>query len=171
MLVIYSNGSFVIRQAEKSDSEMILTFIKDLAVYEKLIDEVSATEDLISEALFGDKIYAECLLGFEGEKPVAFALFFHNFSTFKGKPGLYLEDLYVKPEYRGKGYGGQMLSVLAAIALERNCERFEWSVLDWNEPAIKFYLSLGAKAMDEWTIFRISGESLRKLAANNSGND
>lgn len=153
-----------IRAATIDDVPLIFEFIKALADYEKLSHEVTATEELLKETLFGARKVAEVLLGYDEETPVGFALFFHNFSTFVGKPGIYLEDLFVKPEHRGKGFGKALLKHLAKIAKERNCGRFEWSVLDWNEPSIKFYKSLGAKAMDEWTIFRVSGEALNELA-------
>jgi GNAT superfamily N-acetyltransferase len=139
-------------------------FIKDLAAYERLSHLVVATEELLRKTLFGERKVAEVILGYEGNTPVAFALFFHNFSTFLGLPGIYLEDLFVKPEYRRKGYGKMMLSHLAQITVERNCGRLEWSVLDWNEPAIDFYRTLGAVALDDWTTFRITGNELKLLA-------
>ena len=153
-----------IRSATQADISLILVFIKELADYEKLAHEVVATEARLSQTLFGDKPYAEVILGYRGDEPVAFALFFHNYSTFLGKPGLYLEDLFVKPEMRGKGFGKCMLSHLASIAKERDCGRFEWWVLDWNKPAIKFYDSIGAVAMDEWTVYRVTDEALVELA-------
>lgn len=156
--------SFQLRSAEKKDVPIIFEFIKALAEYERLSDMVVATEELLEETLFGERKVAEVIIGFEGEMPAAFALFFHNYSTFLAKPGIYLEDLFVKPEFRRKGYGKIMLSKLAKIAVERNCGRLEWSVLDWNTPAIDFYKSLGAAPMDEWTTFRLTGESLRNLA-------
>ena len=157
-------NTFHLRRAEKKDVPIILDFIKALAEYEKLSDMVVATEDLLSETLFGERKVAEVILGYEGEKPAAFALFFHNYSTFLGKPGIYLEDLFVKPEFRRKGYGKILLSELARITVERNCGRLEWSVLDWNTPAIDFYKSLGAVSMEEWTTFRLTGESLIQVA-------
>jgi GNAT superfamily N-acetyltransferase len=157
--------SFTIRFTTAADVPVILGFIRDLAIYEKLLHEVEATEDGLRQALFEDRQVAEALLAFEGEEPVGFALFFHNFSTFLAKKGLYLEDLYIKPEHRGKGYGEKMLRKLAHIAKERNCGRFEWSVLDWNEPSIQFYKKLGAVPMDEWTVFRVTGKALDDLAA------
>lgn len=158
-------AAFHIRRATEEDVPLILQFIRNLAEYEKLAHEVVATEETLRASLFGQPRFAEVLIGEENREPVAFALFFHNFSTFVGRPGLYLEDLFVKPEKRGHGYGKAMLARLAAIAVERKCGRFEWAVLHWNEPAINFYKSLGARAVDEWTIFRMTGEELKKLAA------
>jgi GNAT superfamily N-acetyltransferase len=156
--------NFEIRFATEADVPLILEFILALAEYERLATEVTANEELIHDSLFGEKRNVEAIFGeFEG-KPVAFAVFFHNFSTFVGKRGLYLEDLFVKPEWRGNGIGKLMLSFLANLAVERNCGRFEWWVLNWNEPAIEFYKSLGAMPMDEWTVFRLVGESLTELA-------
>lgn len=160
------NDQFEIRQATRSDVPLILTFIKELAEYEKLLHEVVATESLLAETLFGENSRAEVILGYLNEVPVSFALYFHNFSTFLGKPGLYIEDLYVRPEIRGKGLGQKMLAHLARLAKERNCGRLEWWVLDWNETAIRFYKKLGAQAMDEWTVFRVTGEALDRLALN-----
>ena len=157
--------AFSIRKAEQADVSLILHFIKKLAEYEKLSHEVVATEADLERYLFGDEKVAEVLIGYEGELPVGFALFFHNFSTFLGKPGIYLEDLFILEEHRGKGYGTKLLVRLAALAVERNCGRLEWAVLDWNESSIEFYKSLGAKMMDEWIVNRMSGESLVKLAA------
>jgi GNAT superfamily N-acetyltransferase len=141
-----------------------LTFIKELAVYEKLGHEIVATEEILRESLFGKRRSAETIIGYNREEPVSFALFFHNFSTFLAKPGIYIEDLYVRPEMRGKGLGKAMLSYLARLAKERNCGRLEWWVLDWNEPAIEFYKSFGASPMDEWTVFRLTSPALDKLA-------
>ncbi len=155
---------FFIKSAVKEDAPVILDFIKALAEYEKLSDEVVATKEAIEKTLFDDNPKAECIIGYENDKPVAFALFFHNYSTFLGKYGIYLEDLFVIPEKRGKGYGKRMLKKLAEISVDRNCGRLEWSVLDWNKPAIEFYKALGAKPMDEWTTFRLTGNSLNKLA-------
>lgn len=152
-----------IRFAKIDDTKLILNFIKDLAAYEKLLGDVSANEELIRNALFGERKYAECIIAEYDSIPVGFALFFHNFSTFKGKPGLYLEDLFVKTEFRGKGIGKRLLIELAKIAKDRDCARFEWSVLDWNTPAIEFYKSLGAKPMDEWTVFRVDMDGINKL--------
>ena len=151
------------RYANEQDTGIILDFIKELATYENMLDEVVATEELLKEWLF-DKKAAEVLFALEDGKEVGFALFFHNFSTFLGRGGIYLEDLYVKPEYRGKGYGKALLKELARIAVERGCGRLEWSCLDWNQPSIDFYLSLDAKPMDEWTLYRATGETLHKLA-------
>ncbi|WP_292806045.1 GNAT family N-acetyltransferase [Methanobrevibacter sp.] len=150
------------RYATENDLTLILDFIRQLAVYEKMLDEVVATEELLKEWIFDKKI-AEVIFALEDENEVGFALFFHNYSTFLGKAGIHLEDLYVKPEYRGKGYGKGLIKKLASIAVERNCGRLEWSCLDWNKPSIDFYLSLGAEAMDEWLGFRISGATLDKL--------
>ena len=151
------------RKAEETDCGLILRFIRALAAYEKMLDEVVATEDLLRDWLFR-KRSAEVLFACEDGKEVGFALFFHNFSTFVGRAGLYLEDLYVLPEYRGNGYGKALLKQLASIAVERGCGRMEWVCLDWNRPSIDFYRSLGAQAMDEWTIYRLAGESLTNLA-------
>lgn len=157
---------FTIRPAAEADVPLILTLIRDLARYEKMEDKVVATEELLRRALFGEHPHAEVLIGDASDEPgLCFALFFHNFSTFLGRPGIYLEDLYVKPHVRGRGYGKKLLSRLARIANERNCGRVEWAVLDWNESAIGFYKSLGARAVDEWTIFRLRGEALDALAA------
>jgi GNAT superfamily N-acetyltransferase len=158
------NSELKIQSATITDVPLILEFIKALAKYEKLSHEVTATEELLKETLFGKQKVAEVIIGYYEETPVGFALFFHNFSTFVGKPGIYLEDLFVKQEYRGKGFGKALLKHVAKIAKEKNCGRFEWSVLDWNEPSIKFYKSLGAKPLHDWTIFRVSGESLTELA-------
>lgn len=157
--------NFELRDASEEDIPVILSFIKELAEYEKLAHEVTATEEILKQSLFGEHPHAEVILGCFKNEPVAFAVFFHNFSTFLGKPGLYLEDLYVKPTMRGKGFGKVMLAYLAKLAKERNCGRFEWWVLDWNEPAIKFYRSIGAKPMNEWTVQRVSGSALDQLAA------
>jgi GNAT superfamily N-acetyltransferase len=155
---------FTIRDAVEPDVPLILIFIQGLAEYEKLSHEVKATEELLRETLFGDRRVAEVIIGdYQGE-PVGFALFFHNFSTFLGRPGIYLEDLFVKPEMRGRGFGRVMLTYLARLAKERNCGRVEWAVLDWNEPAIRFYKSLGAVSMDEWTVYRLTGEALDRQA-------
>ncbi len=145
-----------IRKATLADTHIILQFIEGIAAYEKLSHEVETTAAKLEETLFGPTPYAEVLIASEAEQPVGFALYFHNYSTFRAKPGMYLEDLFVLPEHRGKGYGKALLEHIIAIAKERNCGRVEWSVLDWNTPAIDFYKSMGAKAMDEWTVFRIS---------------
>lgn len=155
---------FVIRFAEKEDIGLILRFIKGLAEYEKLSHEVTATEDLLQETLFGTRQVAEVVIGEYRGDAVAFALFFHNYSTFLGRPGIYLEDLFVKPEMRGLGFGKVLLAYLAKLATERKCGRVEWSVLNWNSPAIRFYQKLGAVAKDEWTLHRLTGEALDRLA-------
>lgn len=151
------------RFAERKDTALILKFIKDLAEYEKMSDLVVATEEQLEEEIFGKK-KAEVLFVMEDGLEVGFALFFHNFSTFLGRAGLYLEGLFVHPEFRGKGYGKATLKKLAQIAVERGCWRFEWWCLDWNKPSIEFYLSLGAEPMSEWTTYRVAGEKLLKLA-------
>lgn len=151
------------RYAKKEDTALILRFIKDLAAYEGLADEVVATEETLREWIF-DKQKAEVIFALHDGKEVGFALFFHNFSTFLGRAGIYLEDLYVLPEYRGRGYGKGLICRLAAIAAERGCGRLEWWCLDRNRPSIDFYLSLGAEPMDEWTVYRIAGETLTELA-------
>ena len=154
---------FHFRYAEPADAGLILAFIKELADYEKMADEVIATEELLREWIF-EKKKAEVIFALEDGKEVGFALFFHNFSTFLGRAGLYLEDLFVLPEHRGKGYGKAILQKLAAIALERGCGRMEWWCLDWNQPSIDFYRSLGAEPMSDWTVYRLAGETLRDLA-------
>lgn len=151
------------RYATRQDVSLILDFIKKLAEYEKMENEVIATEDLLEEWLF-DKQKAEVIFAVVDEKEVGFALFFHNFSTFLGKAGIYLEDLFVLEEYRGHGYGKALLHELASIAVERGCGRLEWWCLDWNQPSIDFYLKLGAKPMNEWTTYRITGETLQNMA-------
>jgi len=157
-------ADFKIRPARLEDVPIILQLIHDLATYERAPDEVTATEEQLVEVLFGEKPAAEVLLAFEAESPVGFAVYFYNFSTWLGRPGLYLEDLFVKPEKRGKGYGRALLVELAKIARDRGCGRMEWAVLDWNEPAIKFYQALGAKPMNEWTVFRLTRDEIAKLA-------
>ena len=152
-----------IRFASKKDVALILDFIKGLAEYEKMSDLVVADEALLREWIF-EKNKAEVIFAMEDGKEVGFALFFHNFSTFVGRAGIYLEDLYVKPEYRGHGHGKALIKKIAAIACERGCGRLEWSCLDWNTPSIDFYLSLGAEQMNEWTVYRFAGENLRALA-------
>ena len=152
------------RYAERKDTQLILLFILELARYEKLEQEVVATPEILEEWLF-DKQKAEVIFAMLGEKEIGFALFFHNFSTFLGRAGIYLEDLYVMPEYRGRGYGKEILKKLAAIAVERGCGRLEWWCLDWNQSSIDFYLSLGAEPMSDWTVYRIAGDTLEKLAA------
>lgn len=155
--------SLEFRNAERKDTALILQFIRELADYEKMLDEVVADEVTLEEWIF-DKQKSEVIFAMEGEKEIGFALYFHNFSTFLGRAGLYLEDLYVKPEYRGKGYGKAILKKLASIAVERGCGRLEWWCLDWNKSSIDFYLSLGAEPMSEWTVYRIAGETLTNLA-------
>ena len=154
-----------IRPASPEDVPLILSLIRELAEYEKLLHEVTGTEAELRTALFGARPHAECVIAELGGKPAGFALFFHNFSTFLAKPGLYLEDLYVKPELRGKGVGKKLLAHLAALALKRGCGRFEWAVLDWNKPAIDFYRSIGAEMMESWKINRLAGKALERLAA------
>ena len=151
------------RFAQEKDTALILYFIKELAKYEKMLDDVVATEEILKEWIF-EKGKAEVIFALEDGVEVGFALFFHNFSTFLGRSGLYLEDLFVKPEFRGKGYGKALLKKLAQIAVERGCGRFEWSCLDWNKPSIDFYRSLGAVPMEEWTIYRLTGKTLEDMA-------
>ena len=152
-----------VREASEGDVPLILTFVRELADYEKLSHEVVATEEGLRESLFAGRRYAEVLIAEHDGAPAGFALYFHNFSTFLGKPGIYLEDVYVRPEFRGTGIGRQLLVNLAHLALGRGCGRLEWSVLDWNEPSIGFYRQLGAVAMDDWTVYRVSDDALRKL--------
>ena len=156
--------NFTIRPATVADVSVILELIQALATYERAPNEVTATEKGLTKVLFGEKPAAEVLLAFENETAVGFAVFFHNFSTWLGRPGLYLEDLFVRREDRGKGYGRALLIHLAKIARERGCGRMEWAVLDWNEPAIQFYRKLGAKPMDEWTVFRLTRDGIAGLA-------
>jgi len=163
-LINTSLANFKLRFAEMEDVSLILDFIKELADYEKMLHEVVATEEILRESLF-EKRFAEVIIGEYEKKPVAFALFFHNFSTFLGRSGIYLEDLYVKPEMRGKGLGKIILSYLAKLAIDRKCGRLEWWCLDWNEPSIKFYKQLGAVSMDDWTVYRVSDEALYELAS------
>jgi GNAT superfamily N-acetyltransferase len=151
-------------RAKEADVPHILKFIRELAIYEKLEHEVTATEETLKESLFGDQRYAEVIFLEEGAEKVGFALFFHNYSTFLAKPGIYLEDLFVMPSHRGRGYGKRLLKHLAKLAVERGCGRLEWSVLDWNKPAIDFYLSLGASQMNEWTVHRVTGDTLVQLS-------
>ncbi len=152
-----------IRPAGERDIPRVLAFIRELARYERLEHEVIATEEALRTSLFGARPYAEVVLACLEDEPVGFALFFHNFSTFKGRPGIYLEDLYVRPEVRGRGVGRRLLEWLARTALERSCARLEWAVLDWNAPSIAFYRGLGAQSMDEWRIFRLTGAALERL--------
>ena len=154
-----------IERAAERDVPLILRLILGLAEYEKLAHEVTATEAGLRETLFGARPAADVIIAYAGDTPAGFALFFPNYSTFLGKPGLYLEDLFVLPEWRSRGIGRALLTRLATIAVERGCGRFEWSVLDWNEPAIGFYKSLGATLMDGWSIFRVTGDALTKLGA------
>jgi GNAT superfamily N-acetyltransferase len=154
-----------IRPVRADEVDLVMQFIRELADYEKLAHEVTATPDNIRAALFGPRPYAEAVFGCLDGVPCGFALYFHNFSTFLGKPGLYLEDLYVKPAARGRGLGTRMLAWLARLALERGCGRFEWAVLDWNEPALKVYRGLGARAAHDWILHRVTGDALVQLAA------
>jgi GNAT superfamily N-acetyltransferase len=156
---------FRIERATERDVPLILRLIKGLAEYEKLTDEVRATEDDLRRSLFGPNPAAEVVVGYAGDEPVGFALFFHNYSTFLARPGMYLEDLFVLPAWRGHGYGRQLLAHLATVAVERGCGRLEWAVLDWNEPAIGFYKRLGAKPLHDWTVFRVTGDGLDQLAS------
>ena len=155
--------SVLFRFANRDDVPLILRFIRELAAYEKMLDDVTATEELLREWLF-EKNKAEVIFAVEGDKEIGFALFFHNFSTFLGKAGIYLEDLYVLPEYRGKGYGKGLLKKLAQITMERGCGRLDWACLDWNRPSIDFYLSLKAMPLDQWTTYRLTGDTLKALA-------
>ena len=165
---MHSQSNFEIRPARVEDVPIILKLIRDLATYERAPKEVTATEEQLVDVLFGEKPVAEVLLAFEGKSPVGFAVFFHNFSTWLGRPGLYLEDLFVKPEKRGKGYGHALLVDLAKIARDRGCGRMEWAVLNWNDPAIQFYRKLGATPMDEWTVFRLTRVGIARLAQSES---
>jgi GNAT superfamily N-acetyltransferase len=157
--------SLSIRAATPADISLIGQFIRDLAEYEKLAHEVRFDEAVMAQKLFGPRPFAEVLIGEIDGTPQGFALFFHNFSTFEGRPGIYLEDLFVRPDARGSGLGKALLGKLAALAMERDCARLEWSVLDWNTPAIDFYKALGARPMDEWTVYRVDGDALTGLAA------
>ena len=161
----------VIRAATKDDVPLVLSLITELAEYEQMADQVVATEADLRRALFGVRPYAEAVIAELGETPVGFALFFHSFSTFLAQPGLYLEDLYVKPDFRGRGVGRRLLAHLARIAKTRGCGRFEWSVLDWNEPAIRSYRRAGATPMDEWTVYRLTGDALDRLASEDLRSD
>ena len=155
--------AFEIRQAKENDVKLILQFIKGLGEYEKLSHEVVATEEKLYKTLFQQKM-AEVIIGEYNGNPVGFALFFHNYSTFLGQAGIYLEDLYILPEMRGNGFGKSMLKYLAKLAVERDCGRLEWACLDWNEPSICFYKGLGAKALEDWTVYRVTSETLVDLA-------
>jgi Sortase and related acyltransferases len=159
------NYDFTIRFAKEEDIPNILGFIKELATYENLLDQVVATEEILKEWLFNKKS-SEVLIGELNGKPVGYALFFHSFSTFLGRTGIYLEDLYISPNQRGKGFGKSLLTYLANLTVERGCGRLEWCCLDWNEPSIKFYKSLGAKPLEDWTMYRVDGDALKKLATN-----
>lgn len=156
---------FSIRPALPDDVPLILELIRELAAYEKLSHEVTATEEFLHRHLFGERRGAEAIVACEREKGVGFALFFHNFSTFLAKPGIYLEDLYVRPAFRGRGYGKALMIHLARLARERDCGRFEWAVLDWNKPSLDFYHSIGAVPMSDWTVMRVTGKALDSLAA------
>jgi GNAT superfamily N-acetyltransferase len=157
-------AEFIIRDAVVTDVPVILQLIRDLATYERAPDDVVVTEDGLREVLFGNEPSAKVLLAFEDKDPVGFAVYFFNFSTWLGRPGLYLEDLFVKPETRGRGYGRALLVHLAGIARERDCGRMEWAVLNWNEPAIGFYKNLGAKAQHDWTVFRLTRNEIAQVA-------
>ncbi|HET6670088.1 MAG TPA: GNAT family N-acetyltransferase [Pyrinomonadaceae bacterium] len=156
-----------IRPANESDVPLILEFIRELAVYEKLLDRVEATEARLREALFGTRPVASCILAYQAERPVAFALYYFTYSTFAGLPGLYLEDLFVKPDCRGQGLGQALLRHLAKLAKDKGCWRIEWAVLHWNQSAIRFYEKLGAVPMNEWAVYRLSGAALSRLADEN----
>ena len=156
--------TLTIRSGERADVPVIAELIRGLARYERLDDQVSMTEQKLAEALFGERRYAETLIAEEGGEAVGFALFFHNFSTFLAQPGIYLEDLFVNPEHRGKGVGRLLLERLARLAVDRGCGRLEWAVLDWNVDAIKFYERLGARPNSDWTVYRLSSEALHRLA-------
>jgi len=158
-------AAFRIEPATEKDVPAILSLIKGLAQYERLSHEVVATEKSLRESLFGARRLAEVVIGYADTQPAGFAVFFHNYSTFLGRPGIYLEDLFVLPDWRRRGLGTQLLRYIARQAVARGCGRLEWSVLDWNEPAIGFYKKLGAQAMDEWTVYRVTGNALEKLAS------
>ncbi len=158
-----NDANIEIRAGTRADIPLVHQLIKELAEYEKLAHEVTGTEELLAEALFGPRPYAEVLIGSIDGEAAGFALFFHNFSTFLAKPGIYLEDLFVRPIHRGKGLGKALLLHIAKLAQKRNCGRFEWAVLDWNQPAVEFYRRAGAVPMTDWTIFRLSGEALAKI--------
>jgi len=156
--------NFTIKPATKKDVPVILAFIKKLADYERLSHEAVATDELLQRTLFGQRRTAEVAIGYFNNQPVGFVLFFHNFSTFLGRPGIYIEDLFVEEDFRRRGFGGALLAHVAKLAVARHCGRLEWSVLDWNEPAVNFYKKLGAMPMNEWTVFRVTGEKLNQLA-------
>lgn len=157
--------AFELRSPTEDEVHLVVGFIHELAEYEKLSHECLISEEALRESLFGSRPYAETFLAFLDDEPIGFCLFFHNYSTFLGKPGLYLEDVYIQPEYRNRGYGKLILARLAALAIERGCGRFEWAVLDWNEPSIAFYRKIGAVPMNEWTVQRLTGDALHALAA------
>ena len=163
-----NSEKIIIRSAEIKDSKIILKLIKELSVYEKLSHTVINNEDMLKENLFGERKFAEVLIAEFDNQPVGFALFFHNYSTFVGRPGIYLEDLFVQPEMRGKGIGKKLFLELIKIAKERNCGRVEWSVLNWNTPAIDFYKSMGAVPMDEWTVYRLIADKIGELSSQKS---
>ena len=154
-----------IEQATENDVPLLLKLIRGLAQYEKLLDWVSATEERVRASLFGSRPYAEAILAYENDKPVGYAIYYFTYSSFVALPGLYLEDLFVLPASRGSGVGRHLLAFLAARAIERGCSRIEWAVLNWNEPAIRFYKNVGAEPMNDWTVYRLSGEKLEDLAA------
>lgn len=164
MTVSTKIDDFIIRKAETTDVSLVLDFIKKLAAYERLSHEVVATEEQLTKYLFGEEQVAEVVIGYYRDVPVGFALYFYNFSTFLAKPGIYLEDLYVLEEQRGMGFGKALLTYLAKLAVEKDCGRLEWAVLDWNEPAIEFYKSLGANTLDDWLVNRLTGKGLIKLS-------
>jgi len=159
----FTDEKLVLKQASPEDVPLILSFIKEIADYEKLSHEVVATEETLHKSLFGKNANTEVIITYYENKPAGYAVFFHNFSTFIGKNGLYLEDIYVKPELRGEGIGGKIFNHLVKLAVERNCGRMEWSVLNWNTPAINFYKKLGAEPMEEWTVYRLTEEKLKAL--------
>jgi GNAT superfamily N-acetyltransferase len=154
-----------IEPAQPADAALIVALVRELAEYERLLDEVRISPDDVLRDLFGPRAFAEAVIARVGDEPAGFALWYHNYSTFAGRPGLYLEDLFVRPAFRGRGYGEALLRYLARVTVERGCARFEWSVLDWNEPAIAFYRKLGAVPMGDWTVQRVSGDALLALAA------
>lgn len=164
MTIATSLPDFQIRTARKSDCDLILSLIKELAEYEKLAHEVVADVPTLEDSLFGDRAYARVLIAEYRGEAIGYALYFHNFSTFTGRPGIYLEDLYVQPAHRGRGFGKCLLAYLAKLAVDNNFTRVEWSVLDWNEPSIQFYRSIGAQPLDEWTVQRLDGEALSRFA-------
>lgn len=159
-----ASEAFRIEPAQPADAALIVALVRELAGYERLLDDVRLTPQDLHRDLFGPRAFAEAVVARVGDEPVGFALWFHNYSTFEGRPGLYLEDLFVRPAFRGCGYGEALLRHLARVAVERGCARFEWSVLDWNEPAIFFYETLGATIMHEWKLVRVTGAALEKLA-------